>query len=102
MYDFTSIASELKPLLIFLRNKKGTFVLHFYELDRKIVFNFLCGGLEFQISQSMNDDVIALGPLDFCDLEMKTENVIETFKEILANNFPLALKKIKRNGFLFW
>lgn len=102
LYDFTSIASELKPLLDFLRTQKGTFILHFYELDRKVVFKFLNEGFGFQISQSMSDVILFHGALDFRDLEMKIENVMEAFKGILRHNFPLALENFKRNGFLFW
>lgn len=101
-YDFTSIASELEPLLSFLKCKEGTFMLHFYELDRKVEFEYLNDRLEFRFKQSIIDDVLFRGTLDPVDWERKIEDIIGAFKEILVQCFPKALEKFKSNGYLFW
>lgn len=102
MYDFTSIATELSPLLDFLKSKEGIFVLHFYELDREVEFEYLNDRLEFRFKQSVVDGILFRGALDPVDWERKIENIIAAFKEILAQCFPKALERFMTTGYLFW
>ncbi|WP_315814176.1 hypothetical protein [Paraflavitalea speifideaquila] len=100
-YDFNSVASDLDSLLHFLGHKKSKFILHFYELDRRVELEFLKDRLVFQITQSIIDDVLFAGTLDSFDFEKKIEKVIESFKLIITKCFPQALEKFIKTGFLF-
>ena len=101
MYDFTSIASELEPLSQFLKGRNGEFILHFYELDRRIIFQFVKGDLSFKVSDSMSDEVLYRRTLDSYNFYEKIEEMISVFKIILIRHFPLAYQIFKEDRYLF-
>jgi hypothetical protein len=99
--DFSSIVTELDSLLEFLKNKTGTFILHFYELDRRVHFKFINEDLEFNISTSVNNDILFNGIIDADSLDRKVRDVLGNFKMLLVKYFPKAFKEFIKTGYIF-
>ena len=98
-YDFSSIAYELPDLKLFIEKGKGSFFLHFFELDRNIEFVKNKNKFTFTIRETLGNQKIVEGILDITEFYIMIQDLIKQFKELLQNYFPIAFSLFVQNQF---
>jgi len=100
-YDFTSVATELPGLIQFLQSKIGNYSLGFYELDRKIEFNFQERMLHFSIYRTMGVEILYHDELESEIFMMTIKKLIADFRNLLSKYFPKAYEIFLRERYIF-
>lgn len=99
-YDFESVAIDLVTFEEYLTKKEGSFQLHFYELDRKVLFKIRHDIVYFNISDTFEGNIFADGEIEYNNLCKMIKDLNVKFHDLLKVYFPKAFKFFKKENYL--